>query len=84
MKLLKWVNQSRDSWNACVERNEFVRVVVTKKLQSNEFLSFGVYPDGGVSFYTSSLISGRELSEMNRAIGEARAYLNQPVNERGD
>ena len=82
--ILKWVNQSRDSWNACVERGEFVRVIVTKRLKSNETMSFGVYPDGGVSFYTSSLVSGRELSEMNAAIGEARAYLNQPVRERGD
>lgn len=43
-----------------------------------------VYQDGAVQFLTASCLASTELREMNSAIGEARAYLNQPVYERGD
>ena len=78
--LLTWVNQS-DGWNA---RTCQGAVIVSKVLANGNLLQLEVFKDGGVTFHSRTYISGRELRDMNAAIGEARAYLNQPVRDRGD
>jgi hypothetical protein len=79
--LLTWVKQSVDTWNA---RSDGDSVVIEKRLSGGRMLCLRAFRDGGVHFLSSIYITGRDLREMNAAIGEARAYLNQPVYERGD
>jgi hypothetical protein len=79
--LLKWVNHSRDSWNAHPNGE---LVVISKAFGDGRVLGMQVFRDGGVQFLTASCLAKSELGEMNAVIGEARAYLNQPVLERGD